>query len=153
LRLNFFSEVIMNKIAIALVTFLAAQGHSYARGIGKGKGEFAHKMKEELNLNDEQLEKIREVRKSNRGQMKELRNEVKKAKTAFHDALANPQSSSSEIKSKHQAFLQAKNNMSNHMIDNMLAVRSQLDEKQIVRFNELKKNRMSQWKSKRSKRE
>jgi hypothetical protein len=43
--------------------------------------------------------------------------------------------------------------MANLMIDNMLAVRSQLDEKQIVRFNELKKSKMSQWKSKRSKRE
>lgn len=138
----------MNKFILAALFCSLLTPMAFAKGMGKGKGEFAQKMKAELNLTDEQLEKIKEVRKSSKGQHKEMRAQMKAARADLHAALGNPKVSKDELLAKFNKLEALKSEMSRKRFETMLAIRTQLDESQIAKFHELHKSRKKEWRSK-----
>ncbi len=127
------------------LTLLASE--SFAKG-KKDKGEMAQKMKQELNLSDEQLEKIKEIRKSKRESQKEMRTQMKRLRDDLHASLGNPKSSKEEIMDKFNKLQSLKQELSKKKIETMLEIRAQLDEKQISKFHELRKGSKQRWNKK-----
>ena len=138
----------MNKLLLSTLFLTLLSSEAFAKGKGQGRGEYAQKMKAELNLSDEQLEKIKEIRQSNKGNPKEMRSQMKAAREDLQSSLGNPKVSNSELLTKFNKLETLKSEMSRKRFETMLSIRAQLDEKQIVKFHELQKENRKEWRSK-----
>lgn len=138
----------MNKLLFSTLLFSLLSPQVFAKGMGKGKGEFAQKMKAELNLSDEQLEKIKDIRQSNKGKPQEMRAQMKAAREDLEASLGNPKVSNSDLLTKFNKLETLKSEMSRNRFETMLSIRAQLDEKQIAKFHELQKAKKKEWRSK-----
>lgn len=86
----------MRKILLTTLISAMCLTSAFARpgmGEGKGKGKFKQ-MIQELNLTEEQITKIKEHRKENKGDMKGGREEMKKLREEFQAAFVNGASDS-----------------------------------------------------------
>ncbi|MFP5386957.1 MAG: Spy/CpxP family protein refolding chaperone [Bacteriovoracia bacterium] len=110
------------------------------------RGEF---LKKELGLTDEQLSKVREIRKKGKGSIKEARKNFMSEKKAFHEALANPDASREELTKKFDSFQKARDEFQRNRFALMLEMRSILEPNQLQKFKELRKSRKEKWKNKR----
>lgn len=129
----------MNRILLTTLFFSLLSAPSFAKGKREGKGESAQKMKAELNLTDEQLEKIKEIRKSSKGSHKEMKEQMKAARKDLQESLGNPKVSASELQTKFSKLESLKTEISRKRFETMLSIRSQLNETQIAKFHELRK--------------
>lgn len=120
-------------------------GPIMAMGQGKGKRgekrEVAQKMKAELNLSDEQLQKIKEIRKRNKSLHKEMRERMKAARKDLRESLGNPKLSKADLLVKFNQLETLKSEMSRKRFETMLSIREQLDGTQITKFHQLNKDR------------
>jgi Spy/CpxP family protein refolding chaperone len=128
----------MNRILLTALFFSLLSAPSFAKGKREGKGESAQKMKAELNLTDEQLEKIKEIRKSSKGNHKEMKEQMKAARKDMKESLGNPKVSATELQAKFNKLESLKTEMSRKRFETMLSIRSQLNETQIAKFHELR---------------
>src|SRR5690606_17542289 len=104
----------------------------------KGKHHLmAERFSKELNLSDEQLDKIKEIRKANRAQLKEHRNKFKTAKNAFREAMKDPKSGNEELKKKFEDYQSARSAFHKARFDMMLSMRSVLGPDQLEKFQTL----------------
>ena len=140
----------MKNIFLTTLFFSLLSSPAMALGLGKGKakGEFAQKMKSELNLTDEQLQKIKEIRKSGKSNHQEMRSQMKAARADLHDSLGNPKVSKADLQLKFNKLETLKSEMSRKRFETMLSIREQLDETQITKFHELHKGRKREWREK-----
>lgn len=113
---------------------------------GKGKGKFAQILKE-MNLTEEQLEKIKAHRKENKGKMKPLREEAKTLREELGKAFVNG-ASDGEINSLNSRLQQNRSKMSDMKISKMIFFKNLLNAEQRKIWHEKKKS----WKGKRGKR-
>jgi periplasmic protein CpxP/Spy len=100
------------------------------------RGEF---LKNELGLSDEQLEKVKEIRKSGRDEMKADRSEFKKLKNDFHAAMKNSNASKEELTTKFEAFQKARDEFQRNRFQMMLKMREILSPEQLEKFRAMKK--------------
>jgi Spy/CpxP family protein refolding chaperone len=131
----------MKNLTLALVLLMMS---SLATAAGANKGEKkarGEKMRQELGLSTEQLAKMKEIRKERKSTIKESRERVKAAKAEFQIAMANPASTSDELKAKFNTLSEARQSAQKARFETMLEVRSILDEKQIVKFQALRKEK------------
>ena len=100
--------------------------------------QFGEKMRKELGLSDEQLVKMKEIRKERKGQMKEKREKVKEAKLAFKEIMKDPKASRESIEAKYKALSEAKQASKDLRFETMMEVRGLLKADQLTKFLAMK---------------
>lgn len=114
-----------------------ADGKGEMHGEGGKKGGRRHRRGQrwmkELNLTDEQSEKIKEIRRSHRERVKSAREEMKATREALQSTMQSG-ASNSELKSKHEAKINARNKFERSRFDQMLEIRSVLTPEQRKKF-------------------
>ena len=126
----------MKKVFI-LVTIMAFSPLALAKRDGqKGKhGEM--KVLKQLDLSDEQKEKIKALREGKKDKMKSLREKAKSDREAFQAAMESD-SSKSQLKSLRSKMIKSKQAVRDHQFNSMLEVREVLNPEQRKKFRELK---------------
>lgn len=129
----------MKWIHVLLVT-LFMTNFTYAMA-GKGKDQNrAEIFKKELNLNDEQLAKVQEIRKKHKGEMRAGKKELKESREAFKAAKNDPKTSNEDLTAKFEAFQKLRSEHQRRKFNMMLEMRSVLKPEQLEKFKELRKN-------------
>ena len=111
---------------------------SYAMG---GKGDHqkrAEHLQKELNLTNEQLEKVTAIRKKHQDERKS-KNEFKDAKKAFRDAMKDPKASKADLTIKFEEFQKIRDTHQRTKFARMLEMREILNPDQIEKFQAMKK--------------
>jgi Spy/CpxP family protein refolding chaperone len=99
------------------------------------------RLKEELNLTEEQAKKVLELRQSNGQEKRKLKEQVRQLGKAFKDSQDNENTSNDELINRFQAFQKARADLQQERFNSMLEMRSILTPNQRKQFNELKKNK------------
>ncbi len=137
--LKLYQGECMHLLKVIPLSILLASGVTFADK-GKGKMHFKKVMKQ-LDLSNEQIDKLKEFRKSNKGNNKEIRSQMKnlheELKTKF---IAN--ASDDELKAVHTKIKALKSKMADLKFSKMLGLKSILTEEQRVKFMELKKKKL-----------
>lgn len=97
------------------------------------KGDYLKKMKAELNLTDEQVAKLKEMKKSSKTDMKALRKSMQEAKSNFEKALSSA-ATDDEIKTKYAELEKIQQEFSKARLEKILATRSVLTPEQRLKF-------------------
>lgn len=87
----------------------------------------------ELNLSEEQREKIRSIRKAIKPQMKALKKESRELRKGLQEALRS-EASESDLRSKFQALQNKKSAIASLRFDQMLKIRANLTPEQRKKF-------------------
>lgn len=113
---------------------------SFARMEGGDKeGRRGEYLKKELNLSDEQMAKIKDIREEHHKEMKESKQRFKAAKTDFRTSMGNAKTPNEELEQKFTTFQAARNEFQTKRFKMMMAMRSVLNADQIAKFQEMKK--------------
>lgn len=107
------------------------------------KGEF---LKKELNLTNEQLKKVREIRKDGKDEMRADWKNFKALKKDFRDAMKNSKISNQELKSRFESFQKARDTFQRKRFEMILKMREILTPDQLEKFLELKQKHRGKWK-------
>jgi protein CpxP len=128
----------MNKLTLAL-TLLLASNMTFAMA-GKGDHQkHAEQLQKELNLTDEQLAKVSEIRKDKWKDHKENKEKLKAEKEAFRAAMKDPKTSEEELTAKFENLQKLKNENQRKKFNMMLQMRSVLSPEQLEKFRALRK--------------
>ncbi len=111
------------------------------------KGEF---LKKELNLTDEQLEKVTEIRKARKEGLSGNWKVFKKTKAEFREAMKSPKISNEKLKAKFEEFQKTRDEFQRKRFEMILKMREILTPDQLEKFLELKKQKRGKWKKKRA---
>lgn len=137
------------KTLVIMLGLILSLHHAQAMG-GKGKGhERGEHFKKELGLSDEQLAKVKELRKGKKEELKEQRQKMKAAKEEFRNAMKNPKAAEDDLKAKFEAFQSARDSFQRARFAMMLQMRSILNPEQLEKFAKLKEERWGKGKGKR----
>lgn len=101
----------------------------------KQKGDF---LKKELNLSDEQLAKVMELKKGHKKEMKEKKTELQELKTSFQDAMKDSKTSNEELTAKFEAHQKARDEFQRKRFSLMLKMREILTPEQIAKFQQVR---------------
>lgn len=141
----------MKNLVLALSLLLAAQNSFAGPGKKDGHHQKGEQLRKELGLSEEQLVKIKEIRRERKSSIQEKRQAAKIANQAFRAALANSQSSKDEIAEKYRAMSQARQAIRDARFETMLEVRNVLNEQQRTKFHAMRDKWKGHSKSKGSK--
>jgi Spy/CpxP family protein refolding chaperone len=133
------------KSVFLILTLLLSTASLADKGEGR-RGKFK-KLIEELNLNDEQLQKIKEHRQSNKGKMKPLREEARTLREEMNKAFVNG-ASDGEFKSLNSRLGDLRSKMNEARLSKMLFFKNVLNKEQRQKWQEKKKG----WKKRHKKR-
>lgn len=111
------------------------------------RGEF---LKKELGLSDEQLAKVKEIRKSSKDGMKENKAQFKQLKKDFKEAMKNPNSTNEELNAKFEYFQKARDDFQRKRFATMLKMREVMTPEQLAKFHELKQKHKGKWRKDKS---
>lgn len=131
----------MKLLNLALSTLMLSNLSYADKHKGMDEGKHAEKLQKELNLTDDQLAKVKEIRKKFHDDMKGSRDTFKSSKEAFHTALGNPSATKEELTAKHAAFQKLRQEHENRKFNMMLEMRSVLKPDQVKKFQEMKKEK------------
>lgn len=124
---------------ILMMALILASNSTFAMG-GKGdRQKKIEKFKTELNLTDEQMEKVSEIRKNRGGDHKENKKKLKAEKAAFREAMKNPNATNDELITKFESFQKLRNEHQQKKFAMMLEMRSILNPEQRAKFAAMKK--------------
>lgn len=135
-------------LAFMMITSVAFAGASKKKG-DENRGE---KMRKELDLSDEQLAKMKEIRKKKKENQKVAREKVKAAREAFHTTAGNPKASNEELQQKFQELQDAQSAHHRSGFETMLEIRSILNETQRAKFHEKKEKFRAKFEKRRKQR-
>lgn len=126
------------KILTAIVTLFMMGQISWADGdVKKGKGRFKQLI-QELQLSKEQISKIKDHRKSMKGKMKPLREQVKQLRGELDKAFLNG-GSDGEMKSLNTRILDTRTQINEIRFSKMVFFKNVLNQEQRQTFIEKKK--------------
>lgn len=131
--------------SVFLIFTLLASSAAVADKGRRGKGRFKELIKE-LNLNDEQLQRIKEHRKSNKGKMKPLREEARTLREEMSRAFING-ASDGEFKSLNSRLGDIRSKLNEARFSKMMFFKNVLTKEQRQKWQEKKKG----WKKRRRK--
>jgi Spy/CpxP family protein refolding chaperone len=137
------------KYLTLMLTMLLASNLTFAMG---GKGDHqkrAERFQKELNLTDEQLAKVTEIRKKHHGD-KDTKTNFKEIKKSFRDAMKDPKSSTADLTAKFEAFQKLREEHQRKKFAMMLEMREVLNPEQIEKFREMKKEHKKHRREKKS---
>lgn len=121
------------------LTLLLTSNMIFAMG---GKGDHqkrAEHFQKELNLTDEQLAKVSEIRKNTWKDHKENKEKLKAEKDAFRAAMKDPKTTNEELTAKFENLQKIKNDNQRKKFNMMLQMRSILNPEQREKFRTMKK--------------
>ena len=144
--MNTINNDLKKYIVIFLVSILALPSFAAGEKSKKGKGRFA-KILKELNLSEEQVEKLKAHRKENKGKMKPLRQEVKTLREELRKAFLNG-ASDGEMTSLNSRLQDNRKKMSDFRISKMIFFKNLLNAEQRRIWHEKRKG----WKKNRGSR-
>lgn len=101
----------------------------------KSKGEF---FKKELNLSDEQLAKVKEIRKGCKEDILASKSNYLELKKSFKEAKKNPKATNEELTAKFEAYQKARDEFQRKRFDTMLKMREVLTPAQMDKLEEVK---------------
>lgn len=131
-----------------LVTFALSTTVVMAAGAKSKEHQMAEHLKKELNLSDEQLEKIKEIRKGKKDDMGSSREKFWETKKAFKAAMNDPKSSREDLTAKFEAFQKQRDEFQRRRFAMMLEMREILSPEQMSKFCEMKKKHRGKHKKK-----
>lgn len=106
------------------------------KGDDHKKGEW---FKKELNLNDDQLKKVQEIRKENKDELHASRKQFNELRKAFKEAMKDSKASAEDLSAKYEAFSNARDKFQRKRFEMMLKMREVLTPEQMEKFVEIKK--------------
>lgn len=137
----------MKQLALLLSLMLMSSVAFAKKGKGgDGDGKRGEKMRAELGLSDEQLEKMKEIREKRKATQEGHREKLKAARDDFQTAMKNPKATKSELVNKFEALEKLQAQGKRDKFEMMLEIRSLLDEKQIAKFQEKRGEWRKKWK-------
>lgn len=101
----------------------------------KQKGEF---LKKELNLSDEQLSKVMEIKKGAREDMHASKKQLHELKKSFKEAMKDSKASNEDLSSKFDAYQKARDEYQRKRFNVMLKMREVLTPAQMEKFQEIR---------------
>lgn len=132
----------MKHVALSLCLLVATSVAYAKRENGARDGG---KMREELGLNDEQIAKMKEIRQKKKALHQASREKIKAARDEFKATMKDPKASKEQIIAKFEALQKLQSEKKRSQLDMMLEIRGLLNEEQIAKFQEKRKD----WKKKR----
>lgn len=112
------------------------------------KGEF---LKKELNLSDEQITKVKAIKKELKPDIRETKKAISNLRKDFAEAMKDPKVSSDELKKKFDQIQESKSELHQKMFTFMLRMREVLTPEQMGKFHEVKMKMKKKWKKKNKK--
>jgi Spy/CpxP family protein refolding chaperone len=140
----------MKQFALFLSLMLMSSGAFAKKNKGEnGEGKRGEKIRAELGLSDEQLEKMKAIREKRKTSQEAHREKMRAARDEFQAAMKNPKASKNELVNKFEALEKLQAQGKRDKFEMMLEIRSLLDEKQIAKFQEKRGEWRKKWKDKR----
>lgn len=137
------------KILTALLLTLSLQSIALASDKDDvKKGEY---LKKELNLSDDQLTKVKAIKKELKPDIRETKKAISGLRKDFAEALKDPKISSDELKKKFDLIQESKAELHQKMFSFMLKMREVLTPEQMGKFHEVKMKMKKKWKKKNKK--
>lgn len=132
------------KIIMMLLSFLLVSGNVLAddKKEERKKGEW---LKKELNLSDEQLEQVKEIKSANKSGSDE---DYQKLKKAFKDGMKDPKATKEDLTSRFEAFQKARDERQRKRFNMMLKMREILTPEQLEKFHKIKKKHKGKFRKK-----
>jgi protein CpxP len=130
------STLVLNLIILSLLVSHQALARGEGKG-GEGKGKFMKFMKE-LNLSEEQMNKLKEHRKSNKDKPRANKGEMKTFLDEMTKAFING-ASDGEIKAINEKMQQARQQMNERRLEKMIFFKNLLTKEQRQKFMDRKK--------------
>lgn len=126
----------MKLMTFFLVLFISFSSFADKESKGeKVKGEF---FKKELNLSDEQLSKVKEIRKGCKEDILASKKNYLELKKSFKEAKKNPKATNEELTAKFEAYQKARDEFQRKRFDAMLKMREVLTPEQMNRLEEVR---------------
>lgn len=127
------------KLLLILALTLFAINTGYAKEVRKrGKGH--SKIFKELGLSEDQMIKVKALRKEDRGLNKEVKRTIRANREKMKEVFASG-SSDSELRTLHKEMKTLRNQRDDKKFEKMLKIRSILTPEQRVKFQKLKSKR------------
>jgi Spy/CpxP family protein refolding chaperone len=102
----------------------------------KAKGEF---LKKELNLSDEQLTKVMELKKNAHNEMKASKEQYQKLRADFKEAMKDSKATNLDLTTKYEAVAKAREDFQAKRFQMMLKMREVLTPAQMEKFQDIRK--------------
>ncbi len=102
----------------------------------KAKGEF---LKKELNLSDEQLSKVMELKKNAHDEMKASKEQYQKLRADFKEAMKDSKATNLDLTTKYEAVAKAREDFQSKRFQMMLKMREVLTPAQMEKFQDIRK--------------
>lgn len=128
------------KLMTALLLFSLVLSSPIAFGRDKEKQKKGERLKE-MNLSEEQMKKVSDLRKAKKESLEKSRAEVRNLKKSFQEAKANENTSNEELTQRFEALQKARNDLQRERFKGMIEMRSMLTPEQRKKFKELHKER------------
>lgn len=145
------TKMISPLIALAIMPFFFAVSAQARGGHHGGKGEGLKQILEKLDLSDEQKTKLKAIRKDNKGERGDKREEMEKAQAAMKKAIAD--GNEAEIRKVHKQMQDKMASYSSQRIERVISIVKILTPEQRKTFaelqNEKKEHRRKAWKKRR----
>lgn len=139
---------LLKKLTVLTIMSLMITNVSWAKK-GPRDGGF-RKILKELNLTQEQKDKLKTMRKANKVDHKKVRAEMKANREKMKAAFTSD-ASADELKKLHETIKKFKMDKMDQRFNKMLEIRSVLTKEQRVKFQELQEKNQSNRRSKRKK--
>lgn len=102
----------------------------------KAKGEF---LKKELNLSDEQLAKVLELKKNAHSEIQSTKEQYQKLRKEFKEAMKDSKASNLDLTTKYEAVAKAREDFQAKRFQMLLKMREVLTPAQMEKFQEIRK--------------
>lgn len=135
----------MKKLTVLtlLLVFVFAAG-AFARQHGYGKHNWWENEEtvKSVGLSEDQLSEIKKIDESYKEKFSSLHEDIKKLHMEYKDLMNDPKSGNEDITAKHNEMIAKKNEKMSLKLEKKLKMRGVLNQDQIVKLGELKKQRM-----------
>lgn len=131
----------------AIILGLALCGQAFAFGASSEEGRKGNrkdrlrKMAKQLDLSEDQIAKIRSIKKGSKEEAKDKKELRKKFKNELEEMLRSPEKGeayNAKLKEKHSKLLELGNQARQQRFSTMLKIRDELSPEQIKKFNEFR---------------
>lgn len=138
------------KIITLVLSMMLMSNVAFSAEEKEKKHERGEILKKELGLSDEQLAKVKEIRKSSKSEIQENKKQFRQLKTDFKEAMKNPNSSQEELTAKFEAFQKSRDEFQRKRFAMMLKMREVMTPEQLAKFHEMKQKHKGKWRKDKS---
>ncbi len=129
--------------SFAVVTIIAT-GNAFAEGGSRGGGQRQGRMMDQLNLTQEQKQRMQEIRKDTQAKMKPLREEMRQANQERKSLLAN-NASNEQLEANFNKIQDIKNRIARVQFESRTKMRDVLTPEQRAKMDKMMQERKGNW--------